>query len=194
MAGSGSKFDARQFDAKMTELIGTEKEEFVTSYDEVDESFDAMGSPKDLLRGIYAYGFGKPYAIQQRGSVPFTKGLDVIQQAQSGTGKMATFCSGKKGGIGSNSTISSLIEAQEKAAAEIHRLQAENAILKIELKQLAGKARETGPSGPLEEANSQLQAENDQLKQKVEELKEQLIHDQRTANERMDKLLKALAP
>jgi translation initiation factor 4A len=26
--------------------------------------------------------------------VPFTKGLDVIQQAQSGTGKTATFCAG----------------------------------------------------------------------------------------------------
>lgn len=26
--------------------------------------------------------------------MPFTKGLDVIQQAQSGTGKTATFCSG----------------------------------------------------------------------------------------------------
>ncbi|KAH0969837.1 hypothetical protein GBA52_028433 [Prunus armeniaca] len=36
----------------------------------------------------------KPSAIQQRGIVPFCKGLDVIQQAQSGTGKTATFCSG----------------------------------------------------------------------------------------------------
>jgi len=39
-------------------------------------------------------GFEKPSAIQQRGIVPFCKGLDVIQQAQSGTGKTATFCSG----------------------------------------------------------------------------------------------------
>ncbi len=39
-------------------------------------------------------GFEKPSAIQQRGIVPFTQGLDVIQQAQSGTGKTATFCSG----------------------------------------------------------------------------------------------------
>ena len=34
-------------------------------------------------------GFEKPSAIQQRGIVPFCKGLDVIQQAQSGTGKTA---------------------------------------------------------------------------------------------------------
>lgn len=39
-------------------------------------------------------GFEKPSAIQQRGIVPFIKKLDVIQQAQSGTGKTATFCSG----------------------------------------------------------------------------------------------------
>lgn len=39
-------------------------------------------------------GFEKPSAIQQRGIVPFCQGLDVIQQAQSGTGKTATFCSG----------------------------------------------------------------------------------------------------
>jgi hypothetical protein len=39
-------------------------------------------------------GFEKPSAIQQKGIVPFTKGIDVIQQAQSGTGKTATFCAG----------------------------------------------------------------------------------------------------
>ena len=41
-----------------------------------------------------AAGFEKPSAIQQKGIVPFGKGLDVIQQAQSGTGKTATFCTG----------------------------------------------------------------------------------------------------
>ncbi|KAG5030830.1 hypothetical protein JHK85_014812 [Glycine max] len=97
MAGSapeGSQFDARQYDAKMNELLGTDGQDFFTSYDEVCESFDAMGLQENLLRGIYAYGFEKPSAIQQRGIVPFCKGLDVIQQAQSGTGKTATFCSG----------------------------------------------------------------------------------------------------
>ncbi|KAF7817370.1 eukaryotic initiation factor 4A-2 [Senna tora] len=94
LAPEGSQFDARQFDAKMTELLGTEGQDFFTSYDEVYDSFDAMGLQENLLRGIYAYGFEKPSAIQQRGIVPFCKGLDVIQQAQSGTGKTATFCSG----------------------------------------------------------------------------------------------------
>jgi translation initiation factor 4A len=95
MAPEGSQFDAKHYDSKMQELLSTgETEEFFTSYDEVFESFDDMGLQENLLRGIYAYGFEKPSAIQQRGIVPFCKGLDVIQQAQSGTGKTATFCSG----------------------------------------------------------------------------------------------------
>jgi len=46
---------------------------------------------EELLRGIYAYGFEKPSAIQQRAIVPCIKNHDVIAQAQSGTGKTATF-------------------------------------------------------------------------------------------------------
>lgn len=65
-----------------------------TEWTESFESFDEMGLHENLLRGIFAYGFEKPSAIQQKGIVPFAKGLDVIQQAQSGTGKTATFCAG----------------------------------------------------------------------------------------------------
>ncbi|MQL90350.1 hypothetical protein Taro_022940 [Colocasia esculenta] len=50
-------------------------------------SFDQMGIRDDLLRGIYAYGFDKPSAIQQRAVLPIVSGRDVIAQAQSGTGK-----------------------------------------------------------------------------------------------------------
>jgi len=49
---------------------------------------------EDLLRGIYAFTFEKPSAIQQRAIVPIIKGRDVIAQAQSGTGKTATFSIG----------------------------------------------------------------------------------------------------
>ncbi|OIW12074.1 hypothetical protein TanjilG_15314 [Lupinus angustifolius] len=94
VAPEGSQFDTRQFDSKMNELLAADGQDFFTSYDEVHDSFDAMGLQENLLRGIYAYGFEKPSAIQQRGIVPFCQGLDVIQQAQSGTGKTATFCSG----------------------------------------------------------------------------------------------------
>jgi len=58
---------------------------------EVLGSFDSIGLRQDLMRGIYAYGFEKPSAIQQRAIRPMVKGRDVIAQAQSGTGKTATF-------------------------------------------------------------------------------------------------------
>merc|ERR1719493_634015 len=62
-----------------------------TNWKEVCESFDDMKLKDDLLRGIYAYGFEKPSYIQQRGIIPVVKGHDTIAQAQSGTGKTATF-------------------------------------------------------------------------------------------------------
>ena len=62
-----------------------------TNWDESVETFDALELNENLLRGIYAYGFEKPSAIQQRGILPVLKGHDTIAQAQSGTGKTATF-------------------------------------------------------------------------------------------------------
>ncbi|KAJ1330336.1 ATP-dependent RNA helicase FAL1 [Batrachochytrium salamandrivorans] len=65
---------------------------FETSEDvKIVTSFDQMGLKEDLLRGIYAYNFEKPSAIQQRAIAPIMRGRDVIAQAQSGTGKTATF-------------------------------------------------------------------------------------------------------
>jgi len=65
-----------------------------TNWDEVIESFDDMGLKEDLLRGIYSYGFEKPSAIQQRAIKPLMLMRDTIAQAQSGTGKTATFTIG----------------------------------------------------------------------------------------------------
>ncbi|KAF9415938.1 hypothetical protein HW555_006570 [Spodoptera exigua] len=62
-----------------------------TNWHQVVESFDDMNLKEELLRGIYAYGFEKPSAIQQRAIMPCIQGRDVIAQAQSGTGKTATF-------------------------------------------------------------------------------------------------------
>lgn len=64
---------------------------FQSNWDEVVDNFDEMGLREELLRGVYAYGFEKPSAIQQRAIIPCIKGYDVIAQAQSGTGKTATF-------------------------------------------------------------------------------------------------------
>jgi ATP-dependent RNA helicase len=67
--------------------------EFETSQEiKLYPTFDSMGLREELTRGIYAYGFEKPSAIQQRAIVPVITGRDVIAQAQSGTGKTATFC------------------------------------------------------------------------------------------------------
>eukprot|EP01067_Filipodium_phascolosomae_P001429 Filipodium_phascolosomae@DN1953_c0_g1_i1.p1 len=59
--------------------------------DECADSFEALGLTENLLRGIFAYGFEKPSAIQQRAIKPILAGKDTIGQAQSGTGKTATF-------------------------------------------------------------------------------------------------------
>eukprot|EP00401_Gymnodinium_catenatum_P083234 CAMPEP_0117604252 /NCGR_PEP_ID=MMETSP0784-20121206/78585_1 /TAXON_ID=39447 /ORGANISM="" /LENGTH=438 /DNA_ID=CAMNT_0005407265 /DNA_START=333 /DNA_END=1650 /DNA_ORIENTATION=- len=60
----------------------------------VFESFDDYDLSEALLRGIYSHGFERPSAIQQRGIKPILDGRDTIGQAQSGTGKTATFLIG----------------------------------------------------------------------------------------------------
>lgn len=69
--------------------------DFETSEDvAVVHTFDRTNLREELLRGIYSYGFERPSAIQQRAIKPIIKGRDVIAQAQSGTGKTATFSVG----------------------------------------------------------------------------------------------------
>ncbi|KAJ1649070.1 translation initiation factor eIF4A, partial [Dispira simplex] len=76
---------------KVEGLLPEEGTEIESNWEEVVDNFDAMGLRDDLLRGIYAYGFERPSAIQQRAIMPVLKEHDVIAQAQSGTGKTATF-------------------------------------------------------------------------------------------------------
>ncbi|KAK4338039.1 hypothetical protein RND71_042526 [Anisodus tanguticus] len=86
-----------------------------------------------------------------------------------------------------------LTKAQEMSTAEIQRLKAENALLIV---QLAEKAQEPGSHGELEAANAEnekLLAKNEKLRQKVDELRDEMLQDLRTSNERVDRLLKALA-
>ncbi|ODN97477.1 ATP-dependent RNA helicase FAL1 [Cryptococcus wingfieldii CBS 7118] len=61
------------------------------SSEKVSVVLEDLNLKEDLLRGIYAYNFEKPSAIQQRAIRPIMSGRDVIAQAQSGTGKTATF-------------------------------------------------------------------------------------------------------
>jgi len=73
---------------------GVSEADIESNWEEAIESFDGMDLPEELLRGIYAYGFEKPSAIQQRAIKPTILGRDLIAQAQSGTGKTATFAVG----------------------------------------------------------------------------------------------------
>jgi len=72
-------------------LKDIEESHIDSNYDETIDNFDAMDLKPELLRGIYAYGFERPSAIQQRAIMPVINNRDVIAQAQSGTGKTATF-------------------------------------------------------------------------------------------------------
>jgi hypothetical protein len=62
-------------------------------YDEIN-NWDDLDINKDLLRGIYAYGFEKPSPIQKKAIKPIMEKRDLIAQAQSGTGKTGTFSIG----------------------------------------------------------------------------------------------------
>ena len=53
-----------------------------SNWNEITDSFDIMSLRETLLRGIYAYGFEKPSAIQQRAIIPCIKGkLNIINHA-----------------------------------------------------------------------------------------------------------------
>jgi len=85
MADEGVPAGADAVQAPMEEQI------VESNWNEVTETFDAMELREDLLRGIYAIGFEDPSAIQQRAIKPILLNHDTIAQAQSGTGKTATF-------------------------------------------------------------------------------------------------------
>ena len=57
-------------------------------------NFEDLDLKDNLLRGIYAYGYEKPSAIQKKAILPLMDKHDLIAQAQSGTGKTATFSIG----------------------------------------------------------------------------------------------------
>lgn len=76
------------------ERLEAEEKLLESNWTEVVESFEDMKLKKDLMRGIFNYGFVKPSAIQQKGITPLIMKKDTIAQAQSGSGKTATFSIG----------------------------------------------------------------------------------------------------
>ncbi len=75
---------------------GPNKEEkIMMDYDNTfSASFEDLNLKDELLRGIYALGFEQPSVIQQKAILPVIHRHDIIAQAQSGTGKTATFSIG----------------------------------------------------------------------------------------------------
>jgi len=79
---------------EVNETINNEssKEVFEPSYE--INSWEDLDLGEDILRGIYSYGFEKPSPIQKKAIKPISLGRDIVAQAQSGTGKTATFSIG----------------------------------------------------------------------------------------------------
>jgi superfamily II DNA/RNA helicase len=61
---------------------------------QIFSTWDELELNSDLLRGIYAHGFEKPSPIQAKAIRPIMDGVDLIAQAQSGTGKTGSFSIG----------------------------------------------------------------------------------------------------
>ena len=59
----------------------------ITTWEELD-------AKRNLLRGIYTYGFEKPSPIQKKAIRPLFDRKDIVAQAQSGTGKTGCFTIG----------------------------------------------------------------------------------------------------
>jgi len=98
----------------------------VTGADEypVVDSFDDLDLQEGLLRGIYSYGFEKPSAIQQRAIRPVLDGRDTIGQAQSGTGKTATFVIGalQRVDFGLKACQTLILAPTRELANQIHKV------------------------------------------------------------------------
>lgn len=81
-------------------------------------NFEELNLKDNLLRGIYAMGFEKPSVIQQKAIQPVIDGHDLIAQAQSGTGKTATFSIGLLNSINDeSSTVQGLVLAHTRELA-----------------------------------------------------------------------------
>lgn len=99
-------------------------DEIESNWDQIVDSFDNMELKAELLRGIYAYGFERPSAIQQRAILPVVKGHDVIAQAQSGTGKTATFSVSilQRLDLASKGTQALILAPTRELALQIHKV------------------------------------------------------------------------
>ena len=81
-------------------MLKNEFKEFEIEFKENEQEIETFNKWDDLdidpkiLRGIYSYGLEIPSPIQSKSIISVCKGRDIIAQAQSGTGKTASFTIG----------------------------------------------------------------------------------------------------
>ena len=108
-------------------------------YDIIEiNSWDELNIDAPLLRGIFSAGFEKPSPVQRKAIKPIIEGKDIIAQAQSGTGKTATFSIGALSHVDTASKTTQILilsptrELSKQHADVIQQLGSSMAGLKIQ--------------------------------------------------------------
>lgn len=109
-----------------------ERQEYLMKLDEEEakkspyycDDFDRMELKEEVLHGIYSYGFDKPSIVQSRAIKAIKTGQDCIVQAQSGTGKTATFSIGTLSNIDFTvkNTQAIILAPTRELADQIHKV------------------------------------------------------------------------
>ena len=88
------------------------------------EKFEDLDINESIIRGVFSYGFEKPSPIQKKAIRPVLSGRDVIAQAQSGTGKTATFTLGVLGriNVAENKTQALVLAHTRELALQINNV------------------------------------------------------------------------
>ena len=85
---------------------------------ESNKTFEDLNLNKELIEGLYLYGFKKPSSIQIKGIESISTGKDCILQSQSGTGKTATYILGILNRFEDNKKLQGLILTPTRELAE----------------------------------------------------------------------------
>lgn len=88
------------------------------------ENWEDLNIKTEVLRGIYSCNYERPSPIQQKAIKPILDGFDVLGQAQSGTGKTATFTIGilNRIDIGLKQTQAIIISPTHELANQISKV------------------------------------------------------------------------
>jgi translation initiation factor 4A len=107
--------DDKKEETEENKIIEKEVENEIIEEYVYDSSLYEINSWEDceldekILRGIFSYGFERPSAIQQKAIKPIMMGKDIIAQAQSGTGKTATFTIGALSHVNVNDNFTQIL-------------------------------------------------------------------------------------